>query len=293
MEGKKKRIVVTGAQGFLGTRIVAYYATCYEVYGFSHAELDITNRQLVLEKLTDLHPDAVFHCAAISDTAYSQQHPDESERINLWGTVHVAEACKACGAKLVFMSSDQVYNGNAEQGLLPETIDLHPVSVYGQHKLEAERKVFGILPDAVGLRLTWMYDLPSSNLKLNRNLLVNLQQTYQQHATMKAATREYRGITSVWEVVKRLDKCLSLPGGAYNFGCENEQPSYETFLEAARSMQLPHPEEWILADRERFPAHPRNLSMSLDKLRSLGVDFPSTCEGFHLAMAEEILSPNL
>ena len=280
---KHKKLVVTGAKGFLGTRVVNFYSSQYEVIGFGHAELDITNRRVVIDTLKELCPDAVFHCAAISDTGYSQQHPDESQRINLEGTVHVAEACKECGAKLVFMSSDQVYNGNVEQGLLPETIALHPVSVYGQHKLEAERRVFSILPEAVGLRLTWMYDLPDSDLKLNRNLLVNLLQTYEQHTVLKVAVREYRGITSVWEVVRRLDACLNLPGGAYNFGCENERTSYDTFMEAARCMKLLHPEEWIQADTERFLEHPRNLSMSLDKLRTAGIDFPSTCDGFQLA----------
>ena len=200
----------------------------------------------------------------------------------------MAEACKTCGARLIFMSSDQVYNGNAEQGLLSESIDLHPVSVYGQHKLAAERGVFDCLPDAIGLRLTWMYDLPSSPFKLNRNLLVNLQRTYEQHAILKAATREYRGITSVWDVVKRLEACLSLPGGVYNFGCENNLTSYDTFIAAAKSMKLPFPECWILADAERFPEHPRNLSMSLGKLRAFGIDFPSTCQGFQIALASTI-----
>ena len=237
-------------------------------------------------KISEIQPDVVFHCAAISDTGYSQQHPEESRQINYLGTLNVAEACKTYGVKLVFMSSDQVYNGNVEQGLLPESIDLHPVSVYGQHKLEAEQTVFSVLPEAVGLRLTWMYDLPSSHLKLNSNILVNLQHTFENNETMRIATREYRGVTNVWEVVKHLENCLSLPGGVYNFGCENKLTSYETFLEAARCMQLPLPENWILADTERFPAHPRNLSMSLDKLRSFGVDFPSTSRGFELALQD-------
>lgn len=279
-----KRIVVTGAHGFLGSRVVFYYSRSYEVIALGHIDLDITNRNQVLDKVVDLCPDIVFHCAAISDTGYSQQHPDESENINLWGTVHVAEACKACGAKLVFMSSDQVYNGNVEQGLLPETVSLRPLSVYGQHKLEAEKEVAKVLRTAVALRLTWMYDLPTCNMKSNQNILVNLLQAYQRQETIKASVREYRGITSVWEVVRRLIDCYSLPGGAYNFGCENMHTSYDTFLEACRCMRLPHPEKLVQADTERFPVHPRNLSMSLEKLRKYRLDFPSTYEGFKLAL---------
>lgn len=286
---ESKKIIVTGSKGFLGSRIVDFYSSAYDVYAFSHTELDITNLEQLEEKFVAIQPDVVFHCAAISDTGYSQQHPDESEAINLWGTVNVARACKMCGAKLVFMSSDQVYNGNVEQGLLPESIEVHPVSVYGQHKLSAEKEVAKVLESAVGLRLTWMYDLPNSSFKLNRNLLVNLLHASQCNETIKAATREYRGITSVWEVVKRLDKCIDLPGGIYNFGCENTLNSFATFVEAAKCMNLPSPEQLIISDNERFPDHPRNLSMSLAKLRSYGIDFPSTCKGFSQALRTAIL----
>ena len=284
MTAIRKRMIVTGAHGFLGVRVVGYYARTYEVLGLSHEKCDITKRDEVMNVFKSLCPDVVIHCAALSDTGYSQQHPDESEQINLQGTVNIAEACKRCGAKLIFMSSDQVYNGNAEQGLLPETTILHPVSVYGQHKLEAEKEVLSSFPESVALRLTWMYDLPSSPLKLNRNLVVNLLQAFQNNEILQVATREYRGITSVWDVVKRLDSCINLPGGAYNFGCENELCSYDTFLAAARCMKLANPEQWIHPDTERFPAHPRNLSMSLTKLRQYGIDFPSTQEGFRLAL---------
>ena len=286
MTGRRKRMVVTGAYGFLGVRVVGYYSRTYEVLALSHAQCDITKREEVMNVFKSLRPDIVIHCAAISDTGYSQQHPDESEQINLQGTVNVAEASKLCGAKLIFMSSDQVYNGNAEQGLLPETTILHPVSVYGQHKLEAEKEVLSLFPEAVALRLTWMYDLPSSSLKLNRNLLVNLLQAFQHNEILHVATREYRGITSVWDVVARLESCINLPGGAYNFGCENEFCSYDTFLAAARCMKLATPEQWIQPDTERFPVHPRNLSMSLTKLRHYGIDFPSTQEGFRRALHE-------
>lgn len=285
MEAGKKRLVVTGAQGFLGVRVCRYYADKFDVVGLSHADLDIADKDLVVGKIVALHPHVVIHCAAISDTGYSQQHPEESERINVQGTVHVAEACRQCGAKFIFMSSDQVYNGNAEQGLLPETIDLHPVSVYGKHKLEAEQKVFQLLPAAVGLRLTWMYDLPTSHLKLNRNILVNLQNAYHQHEKVRVATREYRGITSVWNVVTRLEKCIDLPGGAYNFGCENLLNSYETFREAGRLMNFPDL-SWIEADEERFPDHPRNLSMSLEKLRMFAIDFPTVAEELKQTLSE-------
>ena len=139
-------------------------------------------------------------------------------------------------------------------------------------------------PTAVGLRLTWMYDLPDSPLKLNRNLLVNLRQAYQEGTLLRVATREYRGITDVRAVVTRLEACLRLPGGAYNFGSENRLNSYETFILAARLLGYGAPERWILPDAERFPEHPRNLAMDISRIRSYGIDFPDTLEGVRRAI---------
>ena len=278
------KVLITGAQGFMGVRLSAYLKDRYEVLACSHSDLDITNEAAVMDYFQTHRPDYVVHCAAISDTGYSQQHPDLSLAVNVEGTVNVAKACAALGAHLVYMSSDQVYNGTALLGGLPEDAPLSPTSVYGQHKLLAEERVGEVLPSAVGLRLTWMYDRLDSPYKLNRNLLYNLHHTSVSHLQLSVATREYRGITWVWDVVKRIEKCFSLPGGIYNFGCENPHNSYETFLQAAELMHLEAPATWIMQDTTRFPDHPRNLSMNLQKLRHHGIDFPTTLEGVEAAL---------
>lgn len=282
-----KKILITGCNGFLGQRLCAYYKEKYQVIATGHQEVDICREEAVEKLFEKTSPDAVFHCAAISDTGYAQQHPEESYRVNVEGSVHLARACRKHHAKLVYMSSDQVYNGNI--GLQPwkESDPVQPKSVYGTDKLLAEEKVQEIIPDAVALRLTWMYDLPGSPLKLNRNLPVNLQQAFQKGEKILAAVREFRGITNVWEVVRHMEKCLDLPGGAYNFGSMNEYCSYDTFIRFAHLMQLPHPEEWILADEERFAEHPRNLMIDKRKAAEHGIHFLTTVEGFSHAMAHK------
>ena len=279
------KVIVTGAQGFLGVRLVSYLEDKYEIKACSHSDLDITDARHVLEVFQSFQPEYVVHCAAISDTGYAQQHPDESEQINVQGTVNVAKACAEVGAKLIYMSSDQVYNGTDMIGGLSEFCPLAPASVYGQHKLAAEDGVQAVAKDAVGLRLSWMYDLPCSPYKLNRNILVNLQNAAATAQPLSVATREYRGITNVWEVIRRIPLCFELPGGIYNFGSENPYNSYETFIAIARMMKIAHPEELIIKDSERFPEHPRNLSMDLAKLRIHGFDFPDTLEGVEQALS--------
>ncbi|EJW91746.1 dTDP-4-dehydrorhamnose reductase, partial [gut metagenome] len=159
-----------------------------------------------------------------------------------------------------------VYNGTPLSGALSEDVVLQPVNIYGRHKLEAEQRTQWNLPDSVGLRLTWMYDLPDSNLKLNSNLLVNLQKAVQEGTTIQAATHEFRGVTYVWEVVKNLEKVFSLAGGIYNFGSGNSLNSYELYLQAAGLMGLKEPSTWILPDTERFSEQARNLTMNCNMI---------------------------
>lgn len=278
-------MLITGARGFLGVRVAQYYAGRYEVIAIGHEAMDISDLESVRRLFGQYRPDVVIHCAAISDTGYAERHPEESFAVNVLGTEHVARACAEVGGRLIYMSSDQVYNGNPESGPLPESVEPCPASVYGRDKLEAEARARAIDPTAVGLRLTWMYDLPESPLKLNRNLLVNLRQAHQEGTSLRVATREYRGITDVRAVVTRLEACLRLPGGAYNFGSENRLNSYETFIQAARLLGYEAPERWILPDPERFQEHPRNLAMDISRIRPYGIDFPDTLEGVRRAIS--------
>lgn len=280
--------MITGSSGFLGSRLAYYLRDKYELLLPTHSELNVSREEAVKAYMEEKRPDAVIHCAALSNTWYCEQHPEESHRVNVQGTVRIAKACKLTGAKLVFMSSDQVYNGTPLLGPLKEDDVLQPVNIYGQHKLEAEQRAGWNLSESVGLRLTWMYDLPTSPMKLNANILVNLQKAFEEGTTIRAAVNEYRGVTNVWEVVKNIEKAISLPGGIYNFGSGNELNSHELFLKAAYLMALKtssaHSQreqltDWILSDEERFANQPRNLTMDCSLIEQHGIHFCNSVEG--------------
>ena len=279
-----KKILITGSSGFLGRRLAYYLKEKYELLLPSHAELNVSREEAVRAYMEKHRPAVVIHCAALSNTWYCEQHREESHKVNVQGTVRIAKACKLTGAKLVFMSSDQVYNATTLPGLLKEDDVLQPVNIYGQHKLECEQRAGWNLPESVGLRLTWMYNLPDSHMKLNSNILVNLQKAYNDGNTINAATHEYRGVTYVWDVVRNIEKAISLPGGIYNFGSGNTLNSYELHLKAADLMGLKEPEEWILPDNERFHDEPRNLTMDCSLIEEHGIHFCDSVEGIQEAI---------
>lgn len=281
------KILITGSSGFLGSRLAYYLKDRHELLLPSHGELNVSREEAVRAYIEDHRPDVVLHCAALSNTWYCEQHPDESHRVNVQGTVRIAKACKLTGAKLVFMSSDQVYNGTPLLGPLKEEDVFQPVNIYGQHKLEAEQRTLWNLPESVGLRLTWMYDVPDSLMKMNSNILLNLQKAFSEGSKVKVAIHEYRGVTYVWEVVKNIEKAMSLPGGIYNFGCGNALNSYELHLQVADLMGVKEPYAWIIPDEERFSEQDRNLTMDCSLIENHGIHFLDSTEG----IKEAILRP--
>lgn len=284
MSQKMKKLLITGSTGFLGSRLALYYKDKYELLLPTHSELNVSREEAVMAYMEQFQPDIVLHCAALSNTWYCEQHPDESHRVNVQGTVKIAKACKHIGAKLIFMSSDQVYNGTHVSGPLKEQDVFQPVNVYGRHKLEAEQRALRNNPMSVALRLTWMYDVPGSPMKLNSNILVNIQKASDEGTTIKAATHEYRGVTNVWEVVRNMEQTLELPGGIYNYGSGNSIDSYTLFLKAANIMGTKDPSTFILPDEERFSEQTRNLTMDCSLINNFGIRFNDSVEGIEKAL---------
>ncbi|MBO5676821.1 MAG: sugar nucleotide-binding protein [Bacteroidaceae bacterium] len=294
------KILITGATGFVGSRFVARWQGEYTLLTPSHAELPIDNAEAALLYVGTAKPDVVLHLAAISNTWHCEQHPDESRAINVLGAVNMAQAAKAVGAKFIFFSSDQIYNGNEELGGLPETIAVRPENVYGRDKLEAERLIAEVDEAAVLLRATWMYDAELEGMRTHPNFVVNIANALRTQTPLSFATREYRGITNIREVVEILPHCFNIPGGVYNFGAENPLNTYDTALAYARLLQeqTPEafikvmPEELILPDTKRFPTHIRNISIDMHKLHAVlphDVHFSTTMEGLEKFLERDTL----
>lgn len=275
------RLLITGSSGFVGSRLVNALQDKHDLILPTHHELDITSAEDVERFMQKTMPDAILHLAAISNTGYCEEHPEESYLVNVAGVENLAKAAARHGVKLVFFSSDQVYNGNLETGLLTEDMPVSPENHYGRHKLLAEQRALEICPDTVALRATWMYDDQRTGMKTHNNFVLNFRNAHESGTTLRFATREFRGITWIDDVVRNIPHTLELPGGVYNFGAENELNTYETAREYARMLGW-NADELVTADTERFPEHVRNISISMKKaLEASGgkIRFRNTLEG--------------
>lgn len=280
-----KRLLVTGATGFLGSRIVRAYGKNCQIYTPGHQEMDICDMASVKAYMEKVRPQAAVHCAAVSDTGRCQEHPEESRRVNVEGTEHIARACRDLGTKLIFCSSDQIYFGSVGMEPHREDEEVNPAGEYGRQKLEAEKRCMEFSPDSVCLRLCWMYDSERLLEKEHGNFLTAFLQALREGREMAYPVYDYRGITDVRLVVEKLSQAFLLPGGVYNFGSENEYNTYETVRRLLES--LGYFTERLKKNEAAFAGNPRNIRIHMGKARKFGIDFPKTLERLVECMNEK------
>lgn len=121
-----RKILVTGAGGFVGARILDQWRGRYELCTFPHGFSADSDEAAVRALIAREKPDVIVHTAALSNTAYCASHPEESLRANVLLPEWIAKAAAETGAKLLAFSSDQVYAGCKESGPLSETLSLSP-----------------------------------------------------------------------------------------------------------------------------------------------------------------------
>ena len=154
------RALITGAGGQLGRELVTTFgAGPGETVGLDHAALDVSDREQVLQAVGAVRPTTIVHAAAWTDVDGCQLDPDRAYRVNALGARHVAEAARLVGARIVYISTDYVFDGMANRPY-NEWDAPNPLSVYGHSKLGGEAELGG--EDTV-VRTSWVYGQHGKN----------------------------------------------------------------------------------------------------------------------------------
>lgn len=130
-----------------------------------YIQLDITDKDAVAGTISKLNPDVVIHCAAWTtvDAAEEEENREKVERINHLGTRYIAEAVKNIDAKMIYLSTDYVFDGKGERPWEPDDKCYAPLNVYGQSKLDGELAVSSTLDKYFIVRIAWVFGLNGKN----------------------------------------------------------------------------------------------------------------------------------
>ena len=280
-------VLITGSTGFLGRRAAAHFARLgHTVLTPTHAQLDITDAASV-ENWFALHrPQAVIHCAAVSDTGRCQQDPETTALVNVSGTANLAAVCGRTGAKFLFCSSDQVYADSSLPGPHAEEEPLCPQNVYANQKRLAEQLYQKLCLNSVILRLTWMYSTntyPGEHGHLLTSLLTAIRDP---QVPLTWPIHDCRGITDADTVAEKLPEALLLPPGIYNFGSENTMDTYHTVRSVLERLELSSALERLTPNEIAFAEAPRDIRIQASRAASFGIHFDSTQEGLYQALSK-------
>ena len=130
-----------------------------------YIKLDITDEAAVARVLSEVKPDAVIHCAAWTavDLAEDEDKQEKVRAINALGTRYIAKACRALGCKMMYISTDYVFDGQGDTPWQPDCKDYAPLNVYGQTKLEGELAVSELMKKFFIVRIAWVFGLNGKN----------------------------------------------------------------------------------------------------------------------------------
>ena len=128
-----------------------------------YASLDITDEAAVVQVLTEVAPDVVVHCAAWTAVDLAEDQAEKVRAINAGGTGNIARVCKTLDCKMLYISTDYVFDGQGEAPWQPDCKDYKPLNVYGQTKLEGELAVAQTLEKYFIVRIAWVFGLNGKN----------------------------------------------------------------------------------------------------------------------------------
>lgn len=216
------RVFVTGVAGQLGhdcmnelvkrgheavgsdvVHVAAPYSGANEptpIARMDYVQLDITDQAAVAATIERIKPDAIIHCAAWTavDAAEDEENKAKVHAINVDGTRYIAEAAKDVGAKMLYLSTDYVFNGKGERPWQPDDKNYAPLNYYGQTKLEGELAVSGTLNRFFIVRIAWVFGLNGKNFI---KTMVNVGKT---HDTVRVVDDQIGTPTYTYDLARLL-----------------------------------------------------------------------------------------
>lgn len=193
------KVLVTGVKGQLGFDVVnELNKRGHKAIGVDIEEMDITVEQQVVAVLQDVKPDAVVHCAAWTAVDAAEDNVDKVRLVNTVGTENIAKSCKKLDCKMMYISTDYVFDGNGTQPWTPDCKEYKPLNVYGKTKLEGELAVADYLDKYFIVRIAWVFG------KNGNNFIKTMLKVGQTHDLVKVVNDQIGTPTYTYDLARLL-----------------------------------------------------------------------------------------
>ncbi len=203
------KVFISGASGLVGSNCLKHFKeqgleTIGSYYSFE------TDDTVFYDTLMPDHPfnfdvatfapDVIVHCGALTHVDYCETHEQESYEKTVQSTINLIKVAKECGAKMVYISTDYVFDG--KNGPYKEDASVNPISVYARHKLEAEQMVLREIPHSLVLRVTNVY----GNELRGKNFVARIIDQCKNHQklTLKLPYDQYASPANAWDIARAM-----------------------------------------------------------------------------------------
>jgi len=262
------RIMITGGRGMLARTLLQELAE-HELVPVDMQEADITDAASVAALFDRVRPEAVIHCAALTQVDDCEAKRELAFRVNADGAGNVAAACRQFGARMIAISTDYVFAGDLERPYRESDPAVGARTVYGQSKRAGEEQVFAQCPAALVCRISWLYgpggpSFVHSMLKLADGT----------RPVLKVVDDQHGNPTSTLAVAHHLGLLLARPEvtGVVHLTCEGEATWYEFAVEIFRQYGIQQTvAPCTTAEFPRPAPRPANSRLEKARLRELGM----------------------
>ena len=262
------KVLVTGAKGQLGTDLMNELAKRgIEGIGVDVEEMDITDAEACRRVIKASDADAVIHCAAYTAVDAAEDNADLCRRINGEGTRNVAQACKEADVKLMYISTDYVFDGQGTRPWEPDD-ERHPLNVYGQTKYEGELAVEELSDKYFIVRIAWVFGVAG------KNFIKTMLRLGKERGAVSVVDDQIGSPTYTYDLARLLvDMIQTDKYGRYHATNEGLCSWYEFAKEIFRQAGMDVPVTPVSSDA--FPAkatRPSNSRLNKDKLSENGFE---------------------
>ena len=275
------KIIVTGATGYIGSRIAGQLRQDgHVVYKLSRDVADISDFASVRKFFDGIRPEIVVHAAAVSDIKACDNDREKAAKANITGTKCIASSCAVFGVRLVYLSTDQVYN-YFENVPLYEYVRPNPTNFYGITKLEGEHAVQATVTMHHILRLSWQFGAHEQGLPYRGGIYESAVNALKDKATIQLSKGGTRHLTWVYDTIDviRAATNMELPFGIYNVACKNTMSDYETYKFVFNKLgATAHDISSLLVEDDDIM--PRRLSAEPFNLYNAGYKLPTFEQSF-------------